>query len=130
MALLLLAVTACTQAAASGPVTEASALVEAVDAPIDTEAEATAGPAFLVTNPELLKVRPAIVVVGIVESTLLAHNPELRLARRDLPLENQVDPDRDIDLLEFFVRPNETDGQQTIERNADEDIGLFEFFGP
>ncbi len=130
MALLLLAVTACTQAAASGPVTEASLPVEAVDAAMVTEVEDTTSPAFLSINPELLKVQSAVVVVRIPESTLLAHNPELLLARRNMLPENEVDLDRDIGLLEFFTRPNETGGQRAIQRNTDEDIGLLEFFGP
>lgn len=78
----------------------------------------------LVANPELLKAQRPIMAAGVSESTVLADNPELMLARRNNPAENEVDPDRDVGLLEFFTGP------LAIQGNADEDIGLLDFSRP
>jgi hypothetical protein len=80
---------------------------------------------------EMLRIqRYAEVAEKRAEAAFLAANPELMVARRYAAVESEVDPDRNIGLLEFFTGPNETNEQRTIERKADEDIGLLEFFRP
>lgn len=147
--LSLLALAGCVQAPASVPVVEEFAPQVAPAAvtknegsqpdPYDIEgvraqryaeaAEERAEAASLAANPELLKAHPPALVEQAPESTFLASNPELMTARRYTnAITNEVDPDRDRGLLDFFAGPNETNGLRAIERDPNEDIGLLEFF--
>lgn len=90
--------------------------------------EKRAEAADLAANPELLKAYPPTLGQKMSETMFLANNPELMVARRYAAVESEIDPDRDLGLLDFFTVPNETNEQPVIRRNANDDIGLLEFY--
>ena len=103
--LSLYVLTACSQVPVSVPEVKEAAPALAPEAV--AQEEPASDSAYLAANPELLKAHPPAGGQAMTESEFLAANPELKDARRYAgALENEVDPDRDIGLLDFFT-PND-----------------------